>query len=162
MVYGTTVGGALGALLKGANVSGVTVHENNLADGLHEARIVLYYNAILQTMGTEVLLPCRVAGRPFPDIYWMDNEDRIIGGPHRSNGQGRLRVMANGELLINDLKWSDMGSYRCVAQSPISKDSITTFVYPMLDVRYIYNWFNLFLLTFFFFFHFRTKHVRLC
>lgn len=137
MVYGTSIGGAIGALLKVANVSGVTVHENNLADGLREARIILYYNAILQTMGSELVLPCRAAGRPFPDVYWMDNEDRVIGGPHGSNGSGRLRVMPNGDLLIRSLKWADMGSYRCVAQSPISKDSVSTFVYPMLEVSRI-------------------------
>lgn len=135
MVYGASIGGAIGALLKVANVSGVSVHENNLADGLRMSRIVLYYNAILQTMGSDVTLPCRAAGRPFPEVYWMDNEDRVIGGSHGSNGKGRLRVMPSGELLINGLKWSDMGSYRCVAQSPISKDTVTTFVYPMLEVR---------------------------
>lgn len=144
IVYGTSIGGAIGALLKGANVSGVTVLENNLADGLRGARIVLYYNAILQTMGSDVTLPCRAAGRPFPDVYWMDNEDRVIGGQHGSNGSGRLRVLPTGELVISGLKWSDMGSYRCVAQSPISKDIVSTFVYPMLEVRSAFTYLNTF------------------
>lgn len=129
------MGGPIGALLKVANVSGVTVYENNVADGLREARIVLYYNAILQVMGADVTLPCRVAGRPLPEVYWMDNEERIVGAVNGNNGSNRLQVLANGDLLIRGLKWSDMGSYNCVAQSPISKDSISTFVYPMLPVK---------------------------
>lgn len=40
--------------------------------------------------------------------------------------------MSSGELIIQDLRWSDMGQYTCVARNALGKDFIETFVYPTI------------------------------
>lgn len=37
-----------------------------------------------------------------------------------------------GELILNNLSWSDMGEYTCVVENSISRDTTSTFLYPML------------------------------
>lgn len=39
--------------------------------------------------------------------------------------------MEKGDLVISKLRWSDMGGYTCVAQSPLDRDMEKTFLYPM-------------------------------
>lgn len=97
-------------------------------DGPKKPRIVLFYTAIFELMGSSVVLPCNTAGRPYPEIFWLDQDEEMING----NNEGRVRVLPTGDLLITDLKWSDMGSYTCIARNPAGKDSIATFVYPVL------------------------------
>ena len=109
------------------NITELLAFNNNLLDGPKKARIVLYYSSILKSMGTNIMLPCNVAGRPRPEIYWLDPNNRIIG-----NDDPRLTVLPSGTLSINDLKWVDMGSYTCIARNALAKDSIATFVYPVL------------------------------
>ncbi|XP_077283499.1 ecdysone-inducible gene L2 isoform X2 [Arctopsyche grandis] len=93
-------------------------------------RIVLYYSVIMENIGNTLIVPCKVVGNPRPDIYWIDNEESIIPLQHP-----RIKIMRTGELVIHGLRWSDMGGYTCVAKNPISKDTITTFVYPMLNEK---------------------------
>lgn len=45
----------------------------------------------------------------------------------------RQKVLPNGDLLISPLRWSDMGTYTCIARNPISKDTAETFVYPSVS-----------------------------
>lgn len=115
-------------------VIGYTLHANRLAEGLRKPRIVSYYNVIFEQIGNAVFLPCTAVGSPSADVYWLDNEEQLIGSAGTAApGGARLRVTPDGELLIGELKWSDMGTYRCVARSALGKDMVTTFVYPMLN-----------------------------
>ena len=43
--------------------------------------------------------------------------------------------MPNGELVIESLKWSDMGLYQCQAANEFAADQITTFLYPFKVVN---------------------------
>lgn len=104
----------------------LNVNANTLA-GPKKARIVLYYNAIFDTIGQNVLLPCKAAGRPHPEVYWLDTDNNMVGADN-----SRYKVLPSGELLISSLRWADMGLYTCIARNAVSKDSITTFLYPML------------------------------
>lgn len=102
------------------------VNSNSLL-GPKKARIVLYYNAIFDTIGRNVLLPCKTVGRPHAEVYWMDTENNIV-----DSESDRYKVLPSGELQITSVRWSDMGLYTCIARNAISKDSISTFLYPML------------------------------
>lgn len=93
----------------------------------------------MEPMNSDIILPCKTVGTPKPDIFWIDNnKNKII-----SNEDSRVMVMPDGELRIKNLDWLDMGDYTCVASNDFSKDSITTFVYPL--VSYYQSKFNAFL-----------------
>lgn len=91
------------------------------------ARIVLFNTFLMETIGSNIILPCKTVGKPKPQVYWFDNKQQLI-----SNQNPRIRVLQDGELSFENLLWSDMGTYTCVARNAFSKDSIETFVYPML------------------------------
>lgn len=94
---------------------------------LKQARVTLHYKALFEYMGSRVILPCKTVGRPLPEITWKNEEGNAIS----SMQDPRFRTLATGELVINDLRWADMGSYTCVAKNAISKDEAETFLYPI-------------------------------
>lgn len=62
-----------------------------------------------------------------PSISWTLPDDKQVDSSH----VGKYEVLDTGDLLIRDLRWSDMGSYVCtVADEQGGSDSISTFVYP--------------------------------
>lgn len=100
---------------------------NHRINSPKKPRIVLYYSVIFEEIGSNVMLPCKAAGRPRPDVYWLDTNENII------NGQDpRIRMLPTGELLITYLRWTDMGTFTCVAHNALAKDAVATFVYPVL------------------------------
>lgn len=96
--------------------------------GAKKSRIVFYYSFIFETIGKNVLLPCEVSGWPRPNVYWLDVDGNII-----NNENPRYKVQESGELAIQSLHWNDMGSYTCIAKNQLSKDSISTFLYPVVS-----------------------------
>lgn len=94
---------------------------------LKQARVTLHYKALFEYMGSTVILPCKTVGRPLPEVTWKNEEGNVIS----SMQDPRFRTLATGELVINNLRWADMGSYTCVAKNAISKDEAETFLYPI-------------------------------
>ncbi|XP_058057358.1 neural/ectodermal development factor IMP-L2 [Anopheles bellator] len=94
---------------------------------LKNARITLHYKTLFENMGTTVVLPCKAVGRPVPEITWLNEDGNVVG----SLQDPRYRTLPTGELIITSLRWTDMGSYTCVAKNAISKDESETFVYPI-------------------------------
>jgi hypothetical protein len=43
----------------------------------------------------------------------------------------RFKILPTGDLLITSLQFKDMGTYICIAKNTVSKDVVSTFVYPM-------------------------------
>lgn len=109
-----------------------------LNSGPKKVRVVLYYKVILEQIGSNLMLPCKAVGRPHPEIYWLDNNDRVISGQ-----DPRFKVLSSGELLITNLSWPDMGGYTCVARNAISKDAVSTFVYPVLVSLHFFLFLNI-------------------
>lgn len=90
-------------------------------------RISLWYNVLLEKIGNPVILPCEAYGQPHPQVYWLDNNNNMVG-----KHDPRFKTLPNGSLLITNLKWDDMGEFHCVAKNDLGKDTKGTFVYPML------------------------------
>lgn len=103
-------------------------------NGPKKTRIVSYYTTLLSTIGENVILPCQATGRPFPEFYWTNQNDDIIGEQNP-----RIKVLPNGDLMILQLKWSDMGTYTCTARNAVSKDTAETFLYPFVSTRKIHT-----------------------
>ncbi|XP_043222720.1 neural/ectodermal development factor IMP-L2-like [Amphibalanus amphitrite] len=87
-------------------------------------RVVQWRPKILAMMGTQARLVCITSGFPAPSISWTRNYQPL------ETGSGRITVTPSGDLIIDDLQWSDMGQYQCIASNEISSDSVTTFLYP--------------------------------
>ncbi|XP_035780952.1 neural/ectodermal development factor IMP-L2-like [Anopheles albimanus] len=94
---------------------------------LKNARITLHYKTLFENMGSTVVLPCKAVGRPVPEITWLNEDGSVVG----SLQDPRLRTLPTGELIITGLRWTDMGTYTCVAKNAISKDEAETFIYPV-------------------------------
>lgn len=103
---------------------------NGVLAGPRKSRIVQHYTTLLSSIGSNVVLPCRVTGRPMPDIFWLNTEGEVIGPKH-----DRFKVMPNGGLMIAQLEWNDMGTYTCIARNQLAKDVAETFVYPSVSGR---------------------------
>ncbi|KAL4707500.1 hypothetical protein ACJJTC_000252 [Scirpophaga incertulas] len=86
-------------------------------------RIVARLAALVDTIGSRVVLPCRARGHPRPLTHWTDNNGLPVSGP-------RMKVLKSGALLISPLRWSDMGEFTCHATNAFGNESSSTFLYP--------------------------------
>lgn len=110
-----------------ANFTDMIKPGHHLFMHLKPARVTLHYRALFEYMGSTVILPCKAVGRPLPEVTWKNEEGNAVG----SLQDPRFRTLPTGELIINDLRWADMGSYTCVAKNAISRDEAETFLYPI-------------------------------
>ncbi|XP_017059627.1 neural/ectodermal development factor IMP-L2 [Drosophila ficusphila] len=94
--------------------------------GPQKPRIVYSEKTHLDLMGSNIQLPCRVHARPKAKVTWLNNENKKVLPGHRH------RVLPNGDLLIAEVKWEDMGNYKCIASNEVGEDTADTFVYPVL------------------------------
>lgn len=125
MDYASTVIHFVHKAPKQPNLLGLLSSLNTEAsDSFNKVRIIHYYEDLFDVMGSNVVLPCKTSIKS--DIYWLNENGSII-----TNNSPRFKVLPTGELLITNLRWNDMGSYTCVAKNSVSKDTISTFVYPL-------------------------------
>ncbi|XP_023245024.1 neural/ectodermal development factor IMP-L2 [Copidosoma floridanum] len=74
--------------------------------------------------GSTVVLPCEATGNPRPHVTWYNGTQKLKSG-------SRLAVDPYGSLVIKDLRWHDMGGYKCVASSRMMGTAeAETFLYP--------------------------------
>lgn len=90
-----------------------------------KVKIIYNYPIVLEQIGSNVVLPCKAIGRPRPEVYWMISDEIVTGQ------DPRIKVLPTGELLIANLKWEDMGAYKCIARNSVSNDTTETFIYPL-------------------------------
>uniref|UniRef100_A0A0R3S2B0 Ig-like domain-containing protein n=1 Tax=Elaeophora elaphi TaxID=1147741 RepID=A0A0R3S2B0_9BILA len=55
---------------------------------------------------------------------------RVHGAPNISKIELIFQILSNGDLIIYDTQWEDMGVYTCIASNEYGRDQITTFFYP--------------------------------
>ena len=44
---------------------------------------------------------------------------------------GKYVAVGNGDLVVRELSWSDMGMFKCVARNEFGEDMREAFVYPL-------------------------------
>lgn len=59
-------------------------------------------------------------------LTWTLPDEKLVS----SSDKEKYEILDTGDLLIKDLRWSDMGSYVCNVADETSSDSVSTFVYP--------------------------------
>lgn len=88
------------------------------------ARVIQWRSHLLARMGDQVRLVCETSGYPAPRVTWHRDGSQI------TSDDPRKTVMPNGDLVIDALKWSDMGMYHCSASNEFGSDEVTSFLYP--------------------------------
>ncbi|BET02803.1 IGc2 [Nesidiocoris tenuis] len=86
-------------------------------------RFTMFTSMTLQDIGNNVRVPCRAHGLPRPRVYWT-KDGVLVNKP-------RFVFHENGDMEISNLQWADMGTYTCVAENSLGKESTSTFIYPM-------------------------------
>ncbi|XP_037939205.1 neural/ectodermal development factor IMP-L2 [Teleopsis dalmanni] len=103
----------------------VQVRDKPFATAL-KPKIIYNEKLHLDLVGSNIMLPCKVHSRPRAEVFWMNGEGKLIEQNHR------YKILPNGDLLISDIKWEDMGGYKCIARNIHGKDTADTFIYPVL------------------------------
>lgn len=93
-----------------------------------KTRITKWSPIISQLMGSTVVIPCTVTSNTLYNQYWEDNLNNVIN----TKIDPRRKLGPEGELILNNLSWSDMGEYTCVVENAANRDTTSTFLYPML------------------------------
>ncbi|KAM8945757.1 peroxidasin homolog [Pelodytes ibericus] len=75
-------------------------------------RIVSEPRGVDITLGNTVYFTCRAEGNPKPRIVWLHNKNEID-----MSYDGRLNLLHDGTLMIQDTKESDQGVYQCAAKN---------------------------------------------
>ena len=65
-----------------------------------------------------ITIPCEPEGAPRAEIKWMKNGANL-GVSTGSTGTGRLQLLPNNFLLIQQLSMGDAGVYACVATNSL-------------------------------------------
>ncbi|KAM6457875.1 peroxidasin homolog isoform 1-T2 [Liasis olivaceus] len=68
------------------------------------------------TLGNTVYFICRAEGNPKPKIIWLHNNNEI-----NMKDDGRLNLLQDGTLMIQDTKESDKGIYQCLAKNTVGE-----------------------------------------
>ncbi|KAI2803507.1 Neural ectodermal development factor, partial [Blomia tropicalis] len=94
------------------------------------ARIYFWTETILESIGSDAIIHCHATGFPKPTHTWYDSENNKIVSNER------MRILANGDLLISNVSFGDMGVYRCVASNQYGSDQLEkAFLYPTAPER---------------------------
>ncbi|KAI1306069.1 Neural/ectodermal development factor IMP-L2 [Halotydeus destructor] len=88
------------------------------------ARIHMWTRTRLEVIGSEAKIFCRSSGSPQPTIAWLGPDESPV------ESSDKYDVLEDGDLLIKDLSWSDMGGYTCIASNVNGADRSMTFLYP--------------------------------
>ncbi|XP_075160198.1 ecdysone-inducible gene L2 isoform X2 [Haematobia irritans] len=93
--------------------------------GPTKPRIVYSERMHMDLIGSDVVLPCKVHARPRAEVFWMNEEGNLI------EQNQRFKLLPSGDLLISNIKWEDMGAYKCIARNALGKDTADAFIYPV-------------------------------
>ncbi|XP_035207764.1 zwei Ig domain protein zig-4-like [Stegodyphus dumicola] len=89
-------------------------------------RIYAWTKTMIENQGQETKLTCRASGHPRPTIEWFDSREEELG----VTGTSKYEILPNGDLVIRDLTWSDMGNYICIASNVHGTAKEEIFLYP--------------------------------
>ncbi|XP_063003275.1 peroxidasin homolog [Elgaria multicarinata webbii] len=94
--------------LQGRSIVTLTTQEFNC----ERPRITTEPQDVDVAMGNTVYFICRAEGNPKPKIIWLHNNNEID-----MQDDGRLNLLQDGTLMIQDTRESDKGIYQCMAKN---------------------------------------------
>ena len=71
-------------------------------------------HAIMIVEGRTLTIDAEATGRPTPWIKWRLPDGRRLGA---GESEGRFSVLANYSLVVSDIRVSDSGTYRAIANN---------------------------------------------
>ncbi|KAM3726099.1 Zwei Ig domain protein [Dirofilaria immitis] len=86
--------------------------------------INMWTDGRFERSGATVQLFCRVNGTPQPNVTWYNEEN------YKLNDIKKYNILSNGDLIIHDTEWEDLGVYICIASNEYGQDRIMAFFYP--------------------------------
>lgn len=89
-------------------------------------RITFWTKAMIGTQGQEAKFVCRVDGYPRPNIRWQGPQGEELA----SEDVEKYQILPEGDLIIKDLSWTDMGNYHCTAENVHGTAKAEVFLYP--------------------------------
>lgn len=95
--------------------------------------ISLWKKTYMVEEGQQAILTCRVKeSQDIRDyrVVWTASD----GQPAHGNDV-RFKMADNGDLVIEKVKFADMGQYTCTVTGPGGSDSVHTFLYPLAPER---------------------------
>ncbi|CAO2613059.1 Immunoglobulin superfamily member 10 [Lemmus lemmus] len=84
--------------------------------------------SMLRRTGEALQLHCLALGVPKPEIIWERPEHSLLSKARGRKPHGNEPLYPQGTLVIQDLRSSDSGVYKCTAQNPLGADYATTYV----------------------------------
>ncbi|MPC08425.1 Neuroglian [Portunus trituberculatus] len=68
---------------------------------------------VMTVDGKQVNMTCRMFGAPTPRITWIRDSEELTGG--------RFQITSEGDLVINEVLFTDAGKYTCLAENKFGK-----------------------------------------
>ena len=96
-------------------------------------QIMEHYQNYLLEIGYDAHLKCLTIGRH--STTWLTPTDEPI-----DTNNDKYQLKPDGSLIIRELDFMDMGTYRCLVKNEFGSDQIETFVYPVtVSTHYVSN-----------------------
>lgn len=122
-----------GVARKDTKVEIVASHQyeaHNSADKNYAPRIKAWTTSLLENDGNDVRILCRSDGKPTPTISWSrGNEEENVPVVVKNNS--KYQIQENGDLIIKDISWEDMGVYYCESKNSLGSQKAESFLYPL-------------------------------
>ncbi|EGT50303.1 hypothetical protein CAEBREN_24520 [Caenorhabditis brenneri] len=102
----------------------LTVEGRSQCKSSHRAALAItqFTDSRFEMEGNTATLLCRT--NQFAERTWTFDEKPI------DFASGRYTIQPNGDLVINNIDWPDMGTYICTASNEHGEESVETFLYP--------------------------------
>ncbi|GIY55968.1 zwei Ig domain protein zig-3 [Caerostris extrusa] len=90
------------------------------------ARVHMWTHTRLEVMGKDAQLYCRSSGDPKPRVMWKGPDEEVI------TSSKKYKFLPNGDMIVRNIDWTDMGVYTCVATNSEGSDEAMVFLYPTM------------------------------
>lgn len=95
-------------------------------------RIMVWKETYMLEEGDTATLPCRLqAGVMGHQVTWRNGQ----GHEPANTNDVRFEVQENGDLVIHDVRFTDMGQYSCTVNGSGGSETVHTFLYPLSPER---------------------------